>query len=303
MTAKEIYNANDKEANQKARIATAITAMLMVIALLFITLSVDAKKDEDEEGILVNFGTSNVGRGQIQPQQKAEEPLIQPKKNEVQETPPPPKPQPKTSQPAVKQKEVLTQKEETAVVSKPKKTTPKQVDTPTPTKEVSKPNESTKPSDSDSNTPSPSPTTQPKPVQKQPDRVYGGKSNVPSSGEGNDSQAGDKGQPDGSADKGAYEGTNSGLGDSGVGYSLSGRKLIQAPSVSDNSNIEGKVTVNIKVDQNGNVISASLGKPTTISNNSLIQKSIAAAKRAKFDKNRTASEEQFGTMTFVYRVR
>jgi len=164
-------------------------------------------------------------------------------------------------------------------------------------KEVKSDNQNT------SNTPSQPTTPVAKPAPKQPERTYGGKSNVPSAGEGNDSQAGDKGQIDGSPNKGAYEGTNSGLGDSGVGYNLSGRKLVQPPTVTDNTNIEGKVTVNIKVDQNGKVITASLGKPTTISNNALIQKSIQAARRAKFDANKSASEEQFGTMTFVYKVR
>jgi len=71
------YNTLDKEADRKAKIATGITALLLLIAFIFITFSVDAKQeDEKEEGILVNFGTSNVGSGRIQPQQKAPSPII-----------------------------------------------------------------------------------------------------------------------------------------------------------------------------------------------------------------------------------
>lgn len=304
----------ETEASNKARVSTIVVALLLLICLFLISFTIrEQKQVEEEEGILVNFGTSNVGSGKIQPQDIAEK--ISP--------PPPPKiaqPIPSTPvTPKVKvkaQKEILTQKAETVklkekkkpkktvkkVEKKPVKETPKkptktkaEVKKPTTTAEVKNTKQSSENSDSN-NTSEQKPT-----INKR--ALYPGKKKVNSSGEGNDAGAtGDKGQIDGSPQKGAYTGRNSGLGKSGVGYALAGRKMVQAPSVQDKSNIQGKITVKITVDQNGKVTDASLGRPTTISDNSLIKKAIAAAKQAKFDKNREAAEEQFGTMTFIFKV-
>lgn len=292
-----------EESRNKARIATAITAILVFISLFVITFSVNAKKNDDEEGILVNFGTTDFGSGDVQPQQKNDipvvEPIVEPKISEPSANQKA-APKQKISEP-VKTKPTLTQSEETAVLDKNKK----KVTTPDKTSKKTTPDKSTE-NDTGKDTktsPSTDQTNQKKDPEVNKRALYPGKTTVNSGGEGNDSKAGDKGQRDGSPEKGAYEGTNSGLGKSGVGYSLSGRKLINAPAVEDNSNIEGKITISIKVDQNGKVIAASLGTPTTISNNALVQKAIAAAKQAKFDANKTASEEQFGTITFVFKVR
>ncbi len=292
------------ESKQRASIATVITAILVFISLFLITFSVDAKKNE-EEGILVNFGTSTIGSGDVQPEHDSEQANVPEQSQELEKqvnqevkakTAAPKPSEPKT----VKNEELLTQNEETAVVKKPEKK--KKTTTPKKTSEKTSPKDDT---GQDSNTTKA--TEASNDTKEQPKvnsrALYPGSKNVNSKGEGTDNKAGDKGQTDGSPSPGAYEGKNSGLGKSGVGYSLSGRKIIKSPTVQDNSNLEGKITINIKVDPKGNVIAASKGRPTTIENNSLLQKCIQAAKQAKFDQKKTASEEQFGTMTFVFKVR
>ncbi len=308
----------EKQSKMNARIATGITAILVLLALFFITFKVDAKHNDDEEGILVNFGTSKVGSGAVQPQSKAEkylpkEELDKPIDNPTKVNPPPPAKAKSTSQPKVSNdKRVLTQKEETVKITE-KKTSERPEKKMIKETKVEESNKNTEVknvnnnSTSDNTSTSESTSTNESTATAQPAvnrrALYPGKQSNQSKGEGNDTAAGDKGQTDGSPDKGAYEGRNSGLGESGIGWALSGRKMIQSPTLSDQSNLEGKITVSIKVDQNGRVLATSLSRPTTISNNQLIQKALKAAKNAKFDVNKSASEEQFGTITFVFKVR
>ena len=47
-------------------------------------------------------------------------------------------------------------------------------------------------------------------------------------------------------------------------------------------NVEGKITVKIRVDDAGNVISTSIGSPTTIADESLRNATLESARRTKF---------------------
>ena len=276
----------EKQAKNKARIATALVGLLVLLALFFISFTIDEELEEDEEGILVNFGTLDVGSGDIQPQNIAED-YAKDAETESEEQLAVPKEESRPQTEPVEESP-LTQKEETVNITKEqpveKEPAPKQEQEQTPQQQESANDQK-----------------ESQPTVNQRD-LYPGKRNNSSSGEGITGDEGDQGSINGVPDKGAYQGNNSGLGDSGVGYSLSGRKMIQSPALSDNSNAVGKITVKIKVDQNGNVIDASLGTPTTISSSSLVNKALTAAKRAKFNKNASAAEEQFGTITFVFKV-
>lgn len=281
------HTKTEKQAKTNARIATALVGLLVLLALFFISFTIDETIEDEEEGILVNFGTLDVGSGDIQPENIAEQFAKEAEiENEEQLAVPKERSQPKVEP---TKEESLTQQEETVKIKEEQKQ-------PKPTEKQQ--------TDSDSenqNRETANDQKEQQPTVNQRD-LYPGSRNTSSSGEGVTGDEGDQGSTTGVPDKGAYEGTNSGLGDSGVGYSLRGRKMIQSPSLSDNSNAVGKITVKIKVDQNGNVIDASLGTPTTISSSSLVRKAISSAKLAKFDKNASATEEQFGTITFVFKV-
>lgn len=277
----------EKQAKNKARIATALVGLLVILSLFFISFTIDEEIKEQEEGILVNFGSLDVGSGEIQPeniaesfakeaQEVSEEPLALPK--EASE----PKVEEVNDQPVTQKEESVKITEENKKQEQPKEQSEEKI------------TESQQKQSTDDQ-------KQSQPTVNQRD-LYPGKKTTNSSGEGVTGDEGDQGNVTGVPDEGAYEGTNSGLGDSGVGYSLRGRKMIQSPSLTDRSNAVGKITIDIKVNQNGDVIDASLGTPTTISNSGLVSKAISAAKRAKFNKNASASEEQFGTITFVFKV-
>ena len=66
-------------------------------------------------------------------------------------------------------------------------------------------------------------------------------------------------------------------------WSLEGRNLsgtISKPTYREN--VEGKITVKIRVDDAGNVISASIGSPTTIADESLRNATLESSRRTKF---------------------
>lgn len=79
------------------------------------------------------------------------------------------------------------------------------------------------------------------------------------------------------------------------------RTLISEPGLILNSSEEGKVVVEIIVDENGNVIKATPGQrgSTTVSS-SLYKKATQAACQAKFNTSREGIKEQRGTYTFVF---
>jgi len=98
------------------------------------------------------------------------------------------------------------------------------------------------------------------------------------------------------------QGNPAGSGTSGGNsWSLSGRSLsgrLVAPSYEND--VEGKITVTIRVDANGNVISASIGSPTNISDATTRNAALTAARNTKFTAgNGTAS----GSITYNFKLR
>lgn len=116
-------------------------------------------------------------------------------------------------------------------------------------------------------------------------------------GEGDDGVSGNEGNPEG---KPQGEGSLPGAGGS---WKLSGRKILQKPQPKKPDE-EGKVVIDIWVDQNGNVIrtSPNLSRSNTTSDK-LLKLAQDAAKKAKFNPSPDAAVEQKGTFTFVFELR
>ena len=131
------------------------------------------------------------------------------------------------------------------------------------------------------------------------------------SGYGDGSELGNEGSEDGSenGNKDGRGGGDSGFGrgesgPDGVSFDLSGRKVKQLPIVEDNSKSTGKVVVRITVNKNGEVIKAvpgHLGSTTT--ETALLQKAKEGALRTKFSARSDGPDEQYGTMTFVFKFK
>ena len=97
------------------------------------------------------------------------------------------------------------------------------------------------------------------------------------------------------------QGNPAGKGTSGGNsWSLNGRDLLSSlvkPSYS--SNEEGKITVSIRVDKDGNVTSASVVSPTTISDATTRKGAISAARQTRFS---GGSGVVIGTITYFYKL-
>lgn len=111
------------------------------------------------------------------------------------------------------------------------------------------------------------------------------------------------GDPDGHG-KGDRGNGDSDKGVDGISYDLAGRKMRQLPNIEDNSRSVGKVIVRIVVNRNGEVIKAvpgQVGSNTT--ETSLLEKAKEGALKTKFSARVDGPEEQYGTMTFVFRYK
>jgi TonB family protein len=86
------------------------------------------------------------------------------------------------------------------------------------------------------------------------------------------------------------------VGGTGVVASVSGRTVTSTPSPSYTTNDEGKVTVNVTVDNSGSVIKAYIGSATTTSE-VLRDAALQAARRSKFS---AGTHEAVGTITYRF---
>ena len=119
-------------------------------------------------------------------------------------------------------------------------------------------------------------------------------------GTGNGTGSGN-GSGDGTGDN--HKGNPAGHGvSSGHSWSLKDRDLkgtIPKPSYKKD-NIEGLITVNIRVDEKGRVMGASIGKPTTISDAEIHSSVMEAAKNSQFT---SGKGEVSGTITYHIKLK
>ncbi|MDR1897860.1 MAG: TonB family protein [Prevotellaceae bacterium] len=89
-----------------------------------------------------------------------------------------------------------------------------------------------------------------------------------------------------------------------VTANLSGRSIVGSlPAPLYNSQNQGKVVVEITVDQNGNVTKAiATGKGSTVQDTKLWRAAEEAAKKAKFNVKKDAPISQLGTITYIFKL-
>lgn len=286
---------------KKSFIITTALYVLLILLLLFLGLKYyDPPK---EKGILVNFGTTEMGQGNTQP--------TTPAKTSPQQNIPEPTPQPQTqpSNTEIKE-EVATQDTEEAPVIKeekekkeikpeknePKKKEPQEEKPETPEKPVEKPVEEVP-----EKKPNPKPD---KAVTDAMDNLLNGPKNDGKSqnGEGNDQTAGDKGDPDGDPNAKSYYGTGKGLDGDG-NYKLGGRKALNKTKYTQDCNEAGTVVVKIEVDKNGKVLNATPGaQGTTNSAACLLRPAKRAAMDTKFNQDANAPSRQVGYIVYVFKL-
>ncbi|NJM78506.1 MAG: energy transducer TonB [Flavobacterium sp.] len=246
----------------------AITSAIFVILLfLCLFLGLTYMDPPPENGIAINFGTSDVGQGEIQPTEA------------IQSAPKPTVSEPVTSQ----QDEVLTQDEDAPVAVETKKEIKKAVEKP---KEIVKPKVVEKP----------------KQPSKETNNALDALLNGPKSdgkaqgGHGDDGLPGDKGDPNGSIYSNSFYGNGTGNGTgSGRGYGLNGRSLARkGEKVQQCGNETGKVIVQITVNKSGDVVKTQYVKGTTNTTPCVLEAAYKTARSYKWKPDSDAPDTQVG---------
>lgn len=281
------WESQEKRNKQRGRITSGIVHAILLLLLFFITYTF--KFPPEQEGILLNFGTVDAGSSKVQPKVMEEA---------VKETQPEEAAPEETSQEVVEE-EVLTQDMEEAPVIN-------NVEEETVTEEETEVEEETTETVEETTQPAEEEIVKEEP-KVDPNALFtGAQSNEAnqSSNQGDNIYKGDQGNPDGDPDASNLHGQlSTGLGDDGVGWSLAGRKILVKPKLEDQSQHHGKVYVTIKVDKSGKVIHAQFRlKGSTTQAAHLVNKAIAAAKKAKFNADANAREEQIGVMVFNFKL-
>lgn len=256
-------------------VATLLYAVLLVLLMLFVKFTLD-QKPEESEGLMINFG--NVEEASPGSDMRLNDEIAEARQVERQ-TPP-----------VKAEEEILTQDHEDAPeVQKPKeqKKKPKKEE---PKKETPQPKKNTQP-----------PAEKPREVNRKalfPGRTAGSTSTSEGTGKGAGNQGNLAGDPGGS-----HDGTGTGTGGSGTA-SLAGRSLVGAlPRPDYGARDEGRVVVEITVDQQGRVTNAayrSVG--STTQNSTLVGAALRAAKQARFNVDENAALSQRGTITYIFRM-
>jgi outer membrane biosynthesis protein TonB len=273
----QIQLTHDKDRRKGLIVSLTIHALLLV---LFFFFGLKYIIPPPEEGMVINFGTTETGLGTVESEPK--------KSNEAVEVPVPQvnptSPQPEVTKPVV-QEQVVTQETEEEIAFKKEKEAKEKAETERKTQEERRLQEEQRLRDEQ---------------KKRMDELFAkakageGKGG----GEGNTKPGGNQGSLDGQPN--VPHGGKGGSG-SGVSFDLGGRKMVAPPNVVDNSQQTGKVVVDITVDRYGKVVQAIPGaRGSTTTSAHLNNVARTAALDTKFNANPDATVQQKGTMTFVF---
>ena len=253
--------------------ATVVYAVVVLLLLLLVKFTITPPSDEGE-GLLVDFGNIEEAAPGIDPamnDQIAEE-VQQQRPAEWEQV----------------DEEQLTQDfEETDVEVKEKK------------KEEKKPQQKV---ESEKTTPKPEQKPVEKPREVNRRALFPGRTaNSTSTSEGTGTGSGNQGNLAGSPE-GSHEGTGTGTG--GNSASLAGRSLVGAlPTPDYSARDQGKVVIEIYVDQQGRVTKADYrSQGSTTGNSSLVASAKRAAMQARFNVDEDAPLSQKGTITYNFRM-
>ena len=276
-----------KPQKYSARLTTVI--MLLLLLLMFV-VGPGYMDPPLEYGVAVNFGTTDTGSGVVQPKKPiaaantaVSEPVEEPVKAESPAL---------SSEPAASE-EVLTAEDlETIAIKKAEAETAKR-QAEADAKEKAEQERLKKEAEL-------------KAKKKQElDALMGGigtNDGTDTGSEGDDDTAGDKGQLNGNPYAPSYFGSP-GSGNGGVGYGLNGRGRPSKSKVIPDCDEEGKVVVEIHVNQNGNVVKAIPGKRGTTGDICLYNAAKKTALTHKWPADSNAPAKQIGFMIVDFSVR
>ena len=123
--------------------------------------------------------------------------------------------------------------------------------------------------------------------------------NMPGTSEGNTFGNGDRGVPHGTPGSPNYTGSP-GNGTGGISYTLSGRTMIAFPPKEAQFRAGGRVVVRVTVARDGSITNRQI---KSSSNTELNAIALRKTQQARFNASSTAPEEQFGDITYVFKIR
>ena len=273
---------------KQERYSARLTVLIAVLLVLLLFVVGPPYMDPPEEyGVAVNFGTTDFGSGANEPKAPTTtniEDIPEPKKTEL----------PADSEPSSSNtEEVLTAEEEVEIALKKaqKETAKKQAEQEAKLKSeaerIRKENEVKERK------------------KKALDDLMGGigsNDGKTSGSEGNDEKAGDKGQLNGDPYAPSYFGSP-GVGNGGLGYGLNGRGTPSKSKIIPECDEQGRVVVEIHVNQNGNVVKAIPGKRGTTGDICLYNAAKKTALTHKWPADSKAPAKQIGFVIVDFSVR
>ncbi len=301
-----ILQAEDRQRITISWILSIGITFLVLVVFYFIRLHSNLQKVEPMELFVeVNYGTSKVGRGDIQTFNKPNDSKVaenmradadEVKKVKSVSTPKPTPPTPpkiESTKPTrtVAEKPVIASKVESPVEAPEKSEVKKSngsansstpVAKPAPEKTINKDALFSKSSGSKSGS----------------NGTNGTKAGVGGNNNGDDADGvGDKGAKNGSLFSKTYKGEGGG-GGTAVGLSLSGWSWSRKPVVNDKSDATGDITFKITVDKNGRVRSI-ITQSTTVTDYAVVNQYKNAVRELTFiPKSSNVPDESIGTITF-----
>lgn len=309
----------DTSHKRRSALYTTIVGVLLLLVMFFFGLTYF--DPPIEYGIAVNFGTSEVGSGNVQPtealkpatsSESQSEPVEETSEEVVEEVSTQSETEPEAessqeSKPSESEK-VITQESEEALAIK-KAEEERKIREARQKEEARKKAEAERKAEEErqrkireENERRERERQEQEAKRKNLDALMGGFSDSNGNadgGEGDDNQPGDKGQETGDPNASGYYGIG---GDgSGGNYQLGNRRAVTRPKPTYDCNEEGRVVVSISVDQTGRVISAQPGaKGTTNSASCLLSRAREAALKTKFNPDSNAPSKQVGQIIYNF---
>ena len=310
------------DTRHKKKSFTLTTLLLSILLLVLFYIGLTYMDPPIENGISVNFGTTDFGSGKVQPKEKI--------RSEPLDTPP--------IEPALQEQEVveevieeeiaedvvedvveekapaekiLTQENEEAIkikkaneakkkIEDAKEAAKKKAEDAAKKKKAAEARVAQQKKDAKAKA-----KAEQDAKKKKLDALMGGlnKSDGTASGsQGDDARAGDKGSPDGDPYATSYYGS-AGTGTGTGGFGLNGRSLSSKGAVKQDCNEEGRVVVKIVVDRNGNVVSAQPGvKGSTNTNPCLLKPAKETAFKHKWNRDAGAPSQQVGFVVVNFKL-
>lgn len=311
------------DTRHKKKSFTLTTFLLSVLLLILFYIGMTYMDPPIENGISINFGTTDFGSGNVQPKEKIQSepmdtPPVEPVEQEeevVEEIVEEEVVEDKVPEEVVAEEapaeKVLTQENEEAIkIKKAEEAKKKAEDAQKAAKKKAEDAEKKKKAEAarvaqQKKEAEEKARKEQDAKKKKLDELMGGlnKSDGTASGsEGDDNRAGDKGSPDGDPYATSYYGSP-GSGSGTGGYGLNGRSLASKGAVKQECNEEGRVVVKIVVNRNGNVVSAQPGvKGTTNNSPCLLEPAKKTAFKHKWNQDSNAPSQQVGFVVVNFKL-